>query len=101
MLIVVVLMVVFGFIEYFERCDFCHDGVAVYSSLIQVCYDALCGFLLVIIAIENSRTVLSAFVCSLTIEGRRIVHREENFEYLVQGCFGFVRRCSMEFCSQA
>ena len=80
---VVVVVVLFGRVE--SRCvtDLRHDRIRIHARVVKL-LDVLVGLLaLLIVVSKDHRSVLSASICPLLIESRRVVRLEENCQQIV------------------
>lgn len=77
-LVEIILVIVFGLIEFRKRHDLRHDGVLEFR--LRGGFRFLCGGLLRVVLVENHGPVLGAVIWSLPVEGRRIVRGPEYFQ---------------------
>src|ERR1044072_8438810 len=81
----VVLMVVLGRVELVEWNDLCDEGRVTHARCIHLCDDLLGRLALLGAMVEDRRAVLRAHVRALTVQGRRVVYGEEDFEKFAVG----------------
>src|SRR5205085_5640715 len=84
-LLEVVLMVVLGRVESVERRDLGHDGRVPYMRAVHLGDDLLGRLALLGAVVEDGRAILRANVRALTVQGRRVVYGEEDFEQFAVG----------------
>ena len=81
----IILLVILGFIEGFERADLGDDWPRENFGLIELSNVGLCNSLLLFVAVKNGRAILSAGVGTLPIElGGIVGHRKKDFEQLTK-----------------
>ena len=79
----IILVVIFGAIESFERNDLGHDGLRKHFGLIELLHVGLGDTLLILARKENDGAILRTGVGTLAIEFCRIMRNgEEHFEEL-------------------
>src|SRR6266516_4883896 len=76
----VLLMVVLGDVESRRGHELGHDGTVKGALLGEFANERLSGHLLRVGMVENRRTILSAHIVALPIQGRRIVNGEEDLK---------------------
>ena len=88
------LMVAFGWIEFGERLQGCHNGILEALGLVQF-FDERRGFFpLLIIGVENRRAILRTDIVALAIQCRRVMGGEENRHEIAEGD---LRRIEFDF----